>query len=388
MIESGVMTPHFTKYTMSKPITKLSNTSRGPWPNVGNIADYLKGYPEIDLDTYDHVIVYARMDGVKKNYGGLTGGSFDSGATYSFIPAEYCLRDWGDTPKRPAYVVLHEFLHTMEAHCGNSFDLHEIEADCVPGYQTDEKYKACMLDIILNRITGEHGSGVLPDAWSVSPTVRRELREVTIPGNVTTIGSYQFKNYRSLERLVIPSNITRISDHAFQFCFSLSEVTLPSGISSIEEGTFEQCTALTEITIPSGVTSIGTWAFESCSALTKIYIPASVTSIEAVAFQRTGLKDVYYGGTAEQWKAIKIGEYNAPLTQAKIHYNSAIETSATSIPSTPTTPTQPVKFTDVPVSAYYSVGRAKRHYRRYQRHHVQPGPDLHPRPDPDFPLAG
>lgn len=37
MIESGVMTPHFTKYTMSKPITKLSNTSRGPWPNVGNM---------------------------------------------------------------------------------------------------------------------------------------------------------------------------------------------------------------------------------------------------------------------------------------------------------------------------------------------------------------
>lgn len=354
MRESGVMTPHSTALLAPTPLTKLYASGVGPYPSIEHIADYLKADKNINLDAYDHVFVYARMDGVERNYGGVTPlTTFDNGTTYSFIPADYCLRDWGDTPKRPAYVAVHEFLHTMELKLGYTFDLHAIENDLVPGYQSDEKYKACMLDIILNRISSEHGSGVWPSAWRQSIRTLRTMREFTIPEDVATVGRYQFKSYKNLGRITIPSTVTSIKDHAFQFCSSLSDVTLPTGISSIEEGTFEQCTALTEITIPSGVTSIGTWAFESCSALAKIYIPASVTSIEAVAFQRTGLKDVYYGGTAEQWKAIKIGEYNTPLTQAKIHYNSAIETPATSIPSTPTTPTQPVKFTDVPVSAYY-----------------------------------
>lgn len=35
------------------------------------------------------------------------------------------------------------------------------------------------------------------------------------------------------------------------------------------------------------------------------------------------LSTVYYSGTAEQWKAITIGDYNEPLLSANIHYNSA-----------------------------------------------------------------
>ncbi|MBQ9458321.1 MAG: hypothetical protein IJU66_00125 [Oscillospiraceae bacterium] len=41
-------------------------------------------------------------------------------------------------------------------------------------------------------------------------------------------------------------------------------------------------------------------------------IPSSVTSIGMDAFDRSGLIDVYYGGTEAQWKAISIASGNAP----------------------------------------------------------------------------
>ena len=106
-------------------------------------------------------------------------------------------------------------------------------------------------------------------------------------------------------------------------------------------------------TIPSGMIKIRDWDFGYSTVFAAVTIPTSVTSIGYAAFYKTGIKDIYYEGTEAQWKAIEIGEYNDDLTKATIHYNSTIETPATSIPSTPTTPTQPVKFTDVPVSAYY-----------------------------------
>ena len=61
---------------------------------------------------------------------------------------------------------------------------------------------------------------------------------------------------------------------------------------------------------------------------TDIIIPSvspdgdSVTSIGFSAFYGcTALKDVYYTGTAEQWKAIAIWSSNSYLTNATIHYN-------------------------------------------------------------------
>lgn len=335
MENTGVMDAEFKKLAINTPITTLSSTDFGPYPSIFNIADYLEDCG-VSIDGYDHVIVYARMDGAKRNYGGLTDfTTFENGATYSFIPADYCLQDWGNTPKRPAYVVVHEFLHTMELTCGFSFDLHAIEDDVVPGYQSDEKYKACMEGIILNRITGTHGSGVYPSAWSHSLRSLHTIQNYTVPNDVTAIGSYQFKGCTNLKRVVIPSTVTSFGDHAFQFCFGLSDVVLPSNMSSIPEGMFEQCTALTEITIPSGVTGIGTWAFEGCTSLRKITIPVSVTKIGGAAFQNTGLTDVFYAGTQAQWNAIENDGYNWPLTNATIHYRT-------------------VGFADVPVGAYYA----------------------------------
>ena len=76
-----------------------------------------------------------------------------------------------------------------------------------------------------------------------------------------------------------------------------------------------------------------------------MFIPASVINIGRVAFYHTGLKDVCYEGTEEQWKAIRLGTNNEALTQANIHYHSPMP----EVPATPAAPTQtkPMTFTDV-----------------------------------------
>ena len=73
----------------------------------------------------------------------------------------------------------------------------------------------------------------------------------------------------------------------------------------------------------------------------------AVTSIGDTAFRRAGLTDICYGGTEDQWKAIKIGQYNESLNKANIHYNSPIQEQ----PGTTTTPAAG-RFTDYTEEAY------------------------------------
>ena len=115
--------------------------------------------------------------------------------------------------------------------------------------------------------------------------------------------------------------VTSIGVAAFAYCSSLTEVTIPKSVTSIGEYAFAYCSSLTEVTIPEGVTSIRGAAFAYCSSLTEVTIPKSVTSIEHAAFYDCGaLATVYYGGTQEDWDALKknIGEKNDPLLNANV----------------------------------------------------------------------
>ena len=92
-------------------------------------------------------------------------------------------------------------------------------------------------------------------------------------------------------------------------------------VTEIREFAFGACSSLTEVTISEGVTSIGETTFVGCRSLTEVTIPKSVTSIEYAAFYDCGaLATVYYGGTQEDWDALKknIGEENTPLLNANI----------------------------------------------------------------------
>lgn len=150
------------------------------------------------------------------------------------------------------------------------------------------------------------------------------LTSVTIPDGVTSIGESAFITCTGLTSVTIPDSVTSIGESAFCACSGLTSITIPSNVTSIGFRTFYYCINLTSVTIPSGVTSIDEGAFLYCTGLTSVTIPDSVTSIEYSAFYHcSGLADVYYGGTEAQWNAIEIGDYNTPLLNATIHYNSS-----------------------------------------------------------------
>ena len=144
------------------------------------------------------------------------------------------------------------------------------------------------------------------------------LKSVTLPQSLTSIGVFIFENCPSITSVTIPANVSEITMNPFINCENLKEVkvskdnsnyysdgnylyekktnkiisafnvgssvTIPDSVTSIGEYTFAYCDSLTSVTIPDSVTSIGDRAFDSCYSLTSVTIPDSVTSIGDSAF--------------------------------------------------------------------------------------------------------
>lgn len=146
------------------------------------------------------------------------------------------------------------------------------------------------------------------------------LTSITLPDSLESLGDAAFSGCSSLTSITLPDSITTMGDYAFNECEALTSITLSSGLTSIGDRTFFECGSLTSIEIPDGVTTIGDRAFVWCLDLTSVKIPASVTSIHNGSFSGCNdLTDVQYGGTAEQWEAVSIGEENDNLLRAELH---------------------------------------------------------------------
>lgn len=148
--------------------------------------------------------------------------------------------------------------------------------------------------------------------------------------NITSIGSYAFKNCSALEEVVLSESLTTLGGAAFYNCTSLEipdlalpnltsldsnafygvkikkisdlgkitilpsassssqnfgdksvleEVVLPETLTSIASYSFAGYSALTKCHIPDGVTTIGGYAFKGCTSLVDIILPPSITTI-------------------------------------------------------------------------------------------------------------
>ncbi len=162
------------------------------------------------------------------------------------------------------------------------------------------------------------------------------LTSITIPNNVISIGSSAFSGCKGLTSITIPDNVTSIGEYAFLECNSLTSISLPFVGASLNEtanthfgyifGASEYTynsvyvpSSLKEVVITSS-NSIGPLSFFECSNLTSITILGSITRISESAFSNcTGLEEVYYKGTATEWKDIT---NNINITSATIYYYS------------------------------------------------------------------
>lgn len=154
---------------------------------------------------------------------------------------------------------------------------------------------------------GEHFTSV-PDSLLMNCS---SLKTVNFTDNITSIGNNSFTNCTSIANFNLPSKLKTIGDGAFENCSSLESLIIPRTVTEIGKYAFANSEILKVIEIPEGVTEICENTFDCCSGLQAVILPLSVKTIGDCAFRGCkSLKALYYTGTAEDLKKIKVGSNN------------------------------------------------------------------------------
>ena len=181
------------------------------------------------------------------------------------------------------------------------------------------------------------------------------LTEIRIGKGVKLLGDWVFGGDKKLTRIDLPAALEEIGGFVFDNCTALKEInvaqggaafasvdgvlysadmktvykhpegrssanyTLPAAVKKVWTGAFTRCT-FTEIDL-SNVTFIDDFGLNECKQLKTVVLGAGLTKIGCGAFiNDDNIKDVYYLGNSDTWKAIVIDKENTKLTDAEMHY--------------------------------------------------------------------
>lgn len=148
----------------------------------------------------------------------------------------------------------------------------------------------------------------------------------TMDGMSYEISGVAFRG-KNIESIIVSKGVTLIDSLAFAHCDKLKKVTFADGFSgTIMSSAFFNCNSLEEFKFPSNIIVIEP-IVNRCQHLETIYIPNSVSEIEGYAFaENVSLKNIYFDGTKDQWKAInkgyrwsyEMGDYTVHCQDGKI----------------------------------------------------------------------
>lgn len=77
-----------------------------------------------------------------------------------------------------------------------------------------------------------------------------------------------------------------------------------------------------EVNIETRVNSIGAYAFYECGGITEINLPSSIQTISSKAFEGSGIKTIYYAGTAEDWS--EISSTKSAFREMNLYFNGEL----------------------------------------------------------------
>ena len=118
-----------------------------------------------------------------------------------------------------------------------------------------------------------------------------KITNLTIPDNVTSIGSNAFCFGTDLTSVSFPSSVTNIGSQAFYCCTGLPSVTIGDNVENIGSYAFYGCTGLPSVTIPNSVTNIGDKAFGNCTALKTVSINSN--AIVSKDYTSSSIQDIF-----------------------------------------------------------------------------------------------
>ncbi len=116
------------------------------------------------------------------------------------------------------------------------------------------------------------------------------LKKVTLPSSLKSIGEWAFKSCEKLEEIELPSNVEKIEEDAFAGCYKLSKVTLSDHLKEIGGWAFYNC-KIKSITLPESLETIGNKAFGGCD-LENVNLPDNLKFIGEEAFNNWDMKEL------------------------------------------------------------------------------------------------
>ncbi|MBQ3477151.1 MAG: leucine-rich repeat protein [Clostridia bacterium] len=184
------------------------------------------------------------------------------------------------------------------------------------------------------------------------------LEEISIAPTVESIGAWAFDNDTAIKSITIPKSVKSIGERAFYECYAMQNVNVasgnpayksvdgvlftkdgsqmiyygagrtassyavPAGVKVLHPSTFSYAGALTKVTLPGGLEEIRDWAFGH-TGLKRVDLPSSIRTVDYCAFGGCDkLTDIYYDGTASQWKKVEFDpSYDDYLLGVTIHFS-------------------------------------------------------------------
>ena len=126
---------------------------------------------------------------------------------------------------------------------------------------------------------------------------RSQVREVTMPNEMTTIGATIFTDCHRLESLYNFPKITEggtVGASFFNYCYALKNVTFAEGSDTVYDQMFKYCPALEEIDLTGITKVVGTQTFYyDCSSLRVVTLDAEFTSLPQRMFYSPALETIY-----------------------------------------------------------------------------------------------
>lgn len=175
------------------------------------------------------------------------------------------------------------------------------------------------------------------------------LTEIIIPNKVGAIYDSAFAGCKNLEKVSLYNcDFTGFGVDIFKGCTKLKKLTVPNVYinynffkdpedNNVEEITiidskyiceeyFKDCTKLKSVTISDSVIGIGDYAFSGCSSLEEVTCSKNLNYVSSYALEKCdNLKTIYYEGTEEDAKIIKVDPSNDNILNAKIVFGSKNE---------------------------------------------------------------